>query len=228
MQSGVVLGYRALTLGLLERIKTRAGPSREGRRLEHPGRPDRRPVGRTVGPRPARRRRDRPGADAQGPGHPVGRWPAASRRSRATTRSAGPAAPPARSTSSRSRPNDRAGQAASKAAASPSGITGSIAAYKAVELLRLLQAEGADVRVLMTPSATEFIGPLTLETLSRHPVDTDVLALQARRPDRPHQHRPRRGGDRRGPGHGPLARAPWPAAWPPTRSRPPAWPPRCR
>ena len=59
------------------------------------------------------------------------------------------------------------------------GITGSIAAYKAVELLRLLQAEGADVRVLMTASATEFIGPLTLETLSGHPVDADVLALQA-------------------------------------------------
>jgi phosphopantothenoylcysteine decarboxylase/phosphopantothenate--cysteine ligase len=59
------------------------------------------------------------------------------------------------------------------------GITGSIAAYKAVDLLRLLQAEGADVRVLMTPSATAFIGPLTLQTLSRHPVDADVLALQA-------------------------------------------------
>ncbi len=58
------------------------------------------------------------------------------------------------------------------------GITGSIAAYKAVELLRLLQAEGADVRVLMTPAATSFIGPLTLETLSGHPVDSDVLALQ--------------------------------------------------
>jgi hypothetical protein len=58
------------------------------------------------------------------------------------------------------------------------GVTGSIAAYKAVELLRLLQAEGADVRVLMTPAATAFIGTLTLATLSRHPVDTDVLALQ--------------------------------------------------
>ena len=57
------------------------------------------------------------------------------------------------------------------------GITGSIAAYKAVELLRLLQAEGADVRVLMTPAATAFIGPLTLETLSRHPVDAEVLDL---------------------------------------------------
>jgi phosphopantothenoylcysteine decarboxylase/phosphopantothenate--cysteine ligase len=59
------------------------------------------------------------------------------------------------------------------------GVTGSIAAYKAVELLRMLQAEGADVRVLMTTAATAFIGQLTLETLSRHPVDHDVLALQA-------------------------------------------------
>ena len=59
------------------------------------------------------------------------------------------------------------------------GVTGSIAAYKAIELLRLLQAEGADVRVLMTDAAVAFIGTLTLETLSRHPVDTNVLALQA-------------------------------------------------
>jgi phosphopantothenoylcysteine decarboxylase/phosphopantothenate--cysteine ligase len=59
------------------------------------------------------------------------------------------------------------------------GVTGSIAAYKSVELLRLLQTEGADVRVLMTHSAVEFIGTLTLETLSRHPVDRDVLALQS-------------------------------------------------
>jgi phosphopantothenoylcysteine decarboxylase/phosphopantothenate--cysteine ligase len=58
------------------------------------------------------------------------------------------------------------------------GITGSIAAYKAVELLRLLQNEGADVRCLMTTSAVEFIGTLTLETLSGHPVDSDVLSLQ--------------------------------------------------
>jgi phosphopantothenoylcysteine decarboxylase/phosphopantothenate--cysteine ligase len=58
------------------------------------------------------------------------------------------------------------------------GITGSIAAYKAVELLRCFQNEGADVRVLMTTSAVEFVGPLTLETLSHHPVDTDVLSLR--------------------------------------------------
>jgi len=59
------------------------------------------------------------------------------------------------------------------------GITGSIAAYKSVELMRLLQREGADVRVLMTPSAVEFVGTLTLETLSGHPVDADVLSLGA-------------------------------------------------
>ena len=59
------------------------------------------------------------------------------------------------------------------------GITGSIAAYKAVELLRMLQNEGANVRCLMTTSAVEFIGTLTLATLSGHPVDSDVLSLQS-------------------------------------------------
>jgi phosphopantothenoylcysteine decarboxylase / phosphopantothenate---cysteine ligase len=58
------------------------------------------------------------------------------------------------------------------------GVTGSIAAYKAVELLRLLTAEGADVAVLLSPAATRFVGPLTFAALSRHPVETDVLALQ--------------------------------------------------
>src|SRR5665647_1936305 len=57
------------------------------------------------------------------------------------------------------------------------GITGSIAAFKAVDLLRLLRAEGADVQVLMTPSATRFVAPLTLAALSRRPVDADVLDL---------------------------------------------------
>ena len=57
------------------------------------------------------------------------------------------------------------------------GVTGSIAAYKSVELLRLLQAEGADVVALLSPSATRFVAPLTLEALSRHPVDSDVLGL---------------------------------------------------
>jgi len=57
------------------------------------------------------------------------------------------------------------------------GVTGSIAAFKSVELLRLLQAEGADVVVLMSPSATRFVAPLSLEALSRHPVESDVLSL---------------------------------------------------
>jgi phosphopantothenoylcysteine decarboxylase / phosphopantothenate---cysteine ligase len=57
------------------------------------------------------------------------------------------------------------------------GVTGSIAAYKAVELLRLLTAEGADVVVMLSPSATRFVGPLSFAALSRHPVETDVLDL---------------------------------------------------
>jgi len=57
------------------------------------------------------------------------------------------------------------------------GVTGSIAAYKAVELLRLLAAEGADVVVLLSPSAARFVGPLSFAALSRHPVETEVLDL---------------------------------------------------
>ena len=47
------------------------------------------------------------------------------------------------------------------------GITGGIAAYKAAELTRALMKEGARVKVIMTKSATEFITPLTLQTLSQ-------------------------------------------------------------
>ena len=57
------------------------------------------------------------------------------------------------------------------------GVTGSIAAYKAVELLRLLRAEGADVAVMLTPSAARFVGPLSFAALSRHPVETEMLDL---------------------------------------------------
>ncbi|HEV8490021.1 MAG TPA: bifunctional phosphopantothenoylcysteine decarboxylase/phosphopantothenate--cysteine ligase CoaBC [Candidatus Limnocylindrales bacterium] len=57
------------------------------------------------------------------------------------------------------------------------GVTGSIAAYKAVELLRLLTAEGADVVVLLSPAATRFVGPLTFEALSRHPVESELMEL---------------------------------------------------
>jgi phosphopantothenoylcysteine decarboxylase/phosphopantothenate--cysteine ligase len=57
------------------------------------------------------------------------------------------------------------------------GVTGSIAAYKSVELVRLLQAEGADVVVLLSSAASRFVGSLTFEALTRHPVESDVLAL---------------------------------------------------
>jgi phosphopantothenoylcysteine decarboxylase/phosphopantothenate--cysteine ligase len=52
------------------------------------------------------------------------------------------------------------------------GVTGSIAAYKAAELTSLLVKQGHDVIVVMTRDATEFITPLTLQTLSKNPVTT--------------------------------------------------------
>jgi phosphopantothenoylcysteine decarboxylase/phosphopantothenate--cysteine ligase len=54
------------------------------------------------------------------------------------------------------------------------GVTGSIAAYKSAELVRLLVKKGANVKVLMTPEARQFITPLTLATLSRHPVYAEI------------------------------------------------------
>ncbi|NOQ42050.1 MAG: bifunctional phosphopantothenoylcysteine decarboxylase/phosphopantothenate--cysteine ligase CoaBC [Desulfuromusa sp.] len=57
------------------------------------------------------------------------------------------------------------------------GVSGGIAAYKAVELLRLLTKAGADVHVVMTKSAREFVTPLTFQTLSGHPVHTDLFSL---------------------------------------------------
>lgn len=55
------------------------------------------------------------------------------------------------------------------------GITGGIAAYKAAVLTRLFIAEQAQVRICMTPSATEFISPMTLQALSGHPVHSHLL-----------------------------------------------------
>ncbi|HXC61303.1 MAG TPA: bifunctional phosphopantothenoylcysteine decarboxylase/phosphopantothenate--cysteine ligase CoaBC [Nitrospiria bacterium] len=55
------------------------------------------------------------------------------------------------------------------------GVTGSIAAYKAVLLLRELSERGADVAVVMTPSAQRFVTPLTFQVLSRQPVHTDLF-----------------------------------------------------
>jgi phosphopantothenoylcysteine decarboxylase/phosphopantothenate--cysteine ligase len=59
------------------------------------------------------------------------------------------------------------------------GVTGGIAAYKAVELLRLLTKAGADAHVIMTRSAQEFITPLTFQTLSANPVHTELFNLIA-------------------------------------------------
>lgn len=55
------------------------------------------------------------------------------------------------------------------------GITGGIAAYKGAEIVRRLQDQNAEVRVVMTTGATEFIRPLTLQALTGHPVHTDLL-----------------------------------------------------
>jgi len=55
------------------------------------------------------------------------------------------------------------------------GVTGSIAAYKAAELVRLMTGKGWDVRVVMTRSATEFVSELTFRTLSRNPVGVEMF-----------------------------------------------------
>lgn len=55
------------------------------------------------------------------------------------------------------------------------GVTGSIAAYKSANLIRLLVKEGVEVKVIMTPLAKEFITPLTLATLSQNPILVDFF-----------------------------------------------------
>lgn len=60
------------------------------------------------------------------------------------------------------------------------GVSGSIAAYKACEIVRALVKDGCDVRVIMTAAAMEFVTPLTFQTLSRNPVGVDQFALPER------------------------------------------------
>jgi phosphopantothenoylcysteine decarboxylase / phosphopantothenate---cysteine ligase len=60
------------------------------------------------------------------------------------------------------------------------GVTGSIAAYKSVVLLRALQKEGAEVRIALTPGATKFVSPLTFTTLAQHPAFEDLWTTEAR------------------------------------------------
>ena len=59
------------------------------------------------------------------------------------------------------------------------GVTGGIAAYKSADLVRRLRDAGADVQVIMTQAATEFITPLTLQALSGHPVHRHLLDTEA-------------------------------------------------
>lgn len=56
------------------------------------------------------------------------------------------------------------------------GITGSIAAYKACQIIRLLKKAGAEVQVVITPAGKEFITPITLSALSQNPVISDFFA----------------------------------------------------
>jgi len=60
------------------------------------------------------------------------------------------------------------------------GVTGSIAAYKSAELVRLLKKSGANVQVIMTKSGCEFIRPLTFQVLSQNPVITDMFKEPSR------------------------------------------------
>ncbi len=55
------------------------------------------------------------------------------------------------------------------------GITGSIAAYKSAQIVRLLVKEGAEVKVVMTELAKQFITPLTMATLTKNPILIDVF-----------------------------------------------------
>lgn len=59
------------------------------------------------------------------------------------------------------------------------GVTGSIAAYKIILLVRLLIKEGAEVRLVMTPAARDFVSPLTLSTLSKNPVVSELFNEQS-------------------------------------------------
>jgi len=59
------------------------------------------------------------------------------------------------------------------------GVCGGIAAYKSADLVRRLKDAGAEVRVVMTRAATEFITPLTFQALSGHPVHTELLDPEA-------------------------------------------------
>lgn len=58
------------------------------------------------------------------------------------------------------------------------GVTGSVAGYKAAELTSRLKQEGADIRVVMTKNAVEFIGPVTFRALTGNPVFCDMFSKE--------------------------------------------------
>jgi phosphopantothenoylcysteine decarboxylase/phosphopantothenate--cysteine ligase len=64
-------------------------------------------------------------------------------------------------------------------------VTGGIAAFKTASLVSRLVKDGADVRVIMTEAATKFVGPITFQSLSGHPVLTDIWQTDDR-PDAQH------------------------------------------
>ena len=66
------------------------------------------------------------------------------------------------------------------------GVSGSIAAFKAVEVLRRLTKSGANVVTIMTRAACQFVGPLTFQTFSRHPVMLDEEAFRSTDPRMKH------------------------------------------
>ena len=59
------------------------------------------------------------------------------------------------------------------------GVTGGVAAYKSAEVIRLFKKQGADVRVVMTESAKEFITPLTLQAVSGNEIHDSLLDTKA-------------------------------------------------
>src|SRR5215216_5404568 len=59
------------------------------------------------------------------------------------------------------------------------GVTGSIAAYKSILLVRLLVKAGAEIKVMLTPAASDFVSKLTLSTLSKNPVLADLFDEQS-------------------------------------------------
>ena len=189
---------RPSSAGLLERIRreladaTGVDPGRD------PGDPDRRPRPVAVGRGDRRDQHDRSRPDPQGPVDP------ARRGDRRRTDRGRP-----RMSGDRLEGDSEARGAAGRSLHRPRRHAARSRPTRPSSCCACSQAEGAEVQVLLTPTAARFVAPLTLEALSRRPVESDVLALL---PDGRIGHivdRRQRRRDRRGTGHGPLARRRW-------------------